>query len=449
MTPSKKFITITLLIFVTSSAFTFLFKKTETIINKARDFTGVKYQLGGTDKNGIDCSGLTQSSYKSINYLLPRVSYMQAEIGQKIDFNKLSVGDLVFFGKPGSQKVCHVGMVTTVNSKTDVLFIHASCSKGVMETNLFGGYWEPRLRTARRPDIPSEDLTKEEKEVLKKEHLSLMVKAEKKQLKHEDAKSEKREERRKKREDKIKKSKELNKTEKEQQLTHIKSERKEEEKEKAMREKRKGKVEEIEQYIDKTKDTIASEMIPEKKADHQIEKSMEQDEVKMEEINDIIASAPRRDRSDWAYRMMDPVSINKFTFDPLPYYSFNKVILEAKSYLGYQYQEEANGDDDHIDNFHLFSHAFENVDILLPTKISQWIAMGTPVSSEPLVGDVLFFGQDKSSPKHVALISRVTENSLTGKRVWILHADPEKGVIEELLSTSKWKNKILLLRRIK
>jgi probable lipoprotein NlpC len=43
-----------------------------------------------------------------------------------------------------------VGIVTTVRSNNDILFIHASTSQGVTETNLFSEYYSKRFRVARR-----------------------------------------------------------------------------------------------------------------------------------------------------------------------------------------------------------------------------------------------------------------------------------------------------------
>ena len=58
----------------------------------------------------------------------------------------------MFFGaKPGSKKITHVGMVTSV-TKSQVLFIHASTSKGVVESDLTSDYYNKRYILARRVD---------------------------------------------------------------------------------------------------------------------------------------------------------------------------------------------------------------------------------------------------------------------------------------------------------
>ena len=58
---------------------------------------GVRYKLGGTSKNGIDCSGFVQKALKEkFNLNLPRSTGEQAQIGKSINKNELQMGDLVF-----------------------------------------------------------------------------------------------------------------------------------------------------------------------------------------------------------------------------------------------------------------------------------------------------------------------------------------------------------------
>ncbi len=99
----------------------------------------------------MDCSGLLINSYASINYKIPRTSAEQSKEGKKVKIKEVKKGDLVFFatGKK-RKKVTHVGMVTEVFRSDKVMFIHASTSRGVVESNLYSDYYKKRFRFARR-----------------------------------------------------------------------------------------------------------------------------------------------------------------------------------------------------------------------------------------------------------------------------------------------------------
>ena len=118
----------------------------------ARSYTGTPYRYGGTSKRGMDCSGLLCVSYRSAGYELPRTSSEQGKLGKAVKINELKPGDLVFFSKKkGRRKITHVGMVTEVNSRDQVMFIHSSSSRGVIENNLHSKYYRSVFVKARRP----------------------------------------------------------------------------------------------------------------------------------------------------------------------------------------------------------------------------------------------------------------------------------------------------------
>ena len=105
---------------------------------------GTPYELGGLNKNGIDCSGFVHVTYRdAFGIKLPRTTEDLADTGKSISKHQLNVGDLVFF-KTGFSKR-HVGIYVGNQQ-----FIHASTSRGVMKSNLTKPYWsQPYWKSTR------------------------------------------------------------------------------------------------------------------------------------------------------------------------------------------------------------------------------------------------------------------------------------------------------------
>lgn len=101
----------------------------ESLVNTAERLMGLPYLWGGTSSKGVDCSGYTKTIYFMNGMILPRDASQQIREGKLIDsvgdFEKLAVGDLLFFGKKATdstkERVVHVGMWIGNNE-----FIHSA-----------------------------------------------------------------------------------------------------------------------------------------------------------------------------------------------------------------------------------------------------------------------------------------------------------------------------------
>lgn len=101
----------------------------DALVETSKTLMGVPYLWGGTSTKGVDCSGFTKTIYFLNGMVIPRDASQQVHAGKSIDsvanFNSLSRGDLLFFGRKATdstaEKVVHVGMWIGDNE-----FIHSS-----------------------------------------------------------------------------------------------------------------------------------------------------------------------------------------------------------------------------------------------------------------------------------------------------------------------------------
>ena len=126
-------------------------RKIEQVISTGRSYIGTPYKWGGNSKNGIDCSGLIKNAYQTIDVKLPRTAKAQSKVGKKRGWNGIRKGDIVYFKfkEKGKGKWYHSGMITHV-SEQKTLFIHASSSKGVIESSLLVDYYKRNVKNFRR-----------------------------------------------------------------------------------------------------------------------------------------------------------------------------------------------------------------------------------------------------------------------------------------------------------
>ena len=73
------------------------------------DWRHVPHKLGGTSRNGVDCSGLVYQTYRTkLGIDVPRSTEYQSKMGRGIRKEQLRAGDLVFFKTGVFTR--HVGM---------------------------------------------------------------------------------------------------------------------------------------------------------------------------------------------------------------------------------------------------------------------------------------------------------------------------------------------------
>lgn len=106
------------------------------------EYLGVPYQYGGMSKSGIDCSGLTQASYKAIGITLPRTAQEQYNKTKHVSISEAKPGDLVFFQGTSDKGnyITHVGIYTGNNQ-----MFHASSKYNACRYAELGTYYQEHL----------------------------------------------------------------------------------------------------------------------------------------------------------------------------------------------------------------------------------------------------------------------------------------------------------------
>ena len=124
------------------------FKVTDinTFFNTVKSFMGVQYRYGGTNRSGIDCSGLVYSGLKSVGYTGERLNAESvAKLGTLIA-NKESLvkGDLVCFSinKKSKNLINHIAVYNGNGG-----FIHAPSSGKTVQTSNINEpfYWNEKF----------------------------------------------------------------------------------------------------------------------------------------------------------------------------------------------------------------------------------------------------------------------------------------------------------------
>jgi cell wall-associated NlpC family hydrolase len=114
------------------------------VVATGQRFYGAPYVWGGQTPNGVDCSGFVQQVFAMSGYSIPRLADDQYTACQPVGDDIAQPGDLVFFTTylPGPS---HVGIYLGQRK-----FLHASSSRGVVESSLDEAYYKERYLGIRR-----------------------------------------------------------------------------------------------------------------------------------------------------------------------------------------------------------------------------------------------------------------------------------------------------------
>ncbi|HYM94589.1 MAG TPA: NlpC/P60 family protein [Chitinophagaceae bacterium] len=108
---------------------------------------GAPYRLGGTTRDGVDCSAFVQSLFATVyGVSLPRTSKYQFTATRRISTTQLKEGDLLFYHtRRNLRRVTHVGIYLQNNK-----FVQASSSGGVKISDMYEPYYVQHLIGAGR-----------------------------------------------------------------------------------------------------------------------------------------------------------------------------------------------------------------------------------------------------------------------------------------------------------
>jgi probable lipoprotein NlpC len=119
------------------------------VLAAAEAYLGTPYKYAGTDKRGLDCSGLVYLSFRdALGVNVPRTAESLFAWSERISGGENQAGDLLFFTTAGTGAVSHVGIYAG-NGR----FIHAASSgprTGVIFSYMDEDYWRRNYAGARR-----------------------------------------------------------------------------------------------------------------------------------------------------------------------------------------------------------------------------------------------------------------------------------------------------------
>jgi murein DD-endopeptidase len=115
------------------------------VLRVAASLVGTRYQFGGADEAGFDCSGLVLYVHERVGLGIPRTAAAQQRAALPVPLTQLQPGDLVFFSSDG-RLIDHVGIYSGFGR-----FIHAPhAGVAVSYAELASAYYARHLVSAGR-----------------------------------------------------------------------------------------------------------------------------------------------------------------------------------------------------------------------------------------------------------------------------------------------------------
>jgi peptidoglycan DL-endopeptidase CwlO len=95
---------------VTSSGVTSAGPTGSDVVADAQQYLGIPYVYAGESTSGMDCSGLTQKTFRDLGITLPRTAAEQQKVGTPVaSLAQAQPGDLLFFGNPAYHVAIYAG----------------------------------------------------------------------------------------------------------------------------------------------------------------------------------------------------------------------------------------------------------------------------------------------------------------------------------------------------
>ncbi|WP_433203364.1 C40 family peptidase [Dactylosporangium sp. CS-047395] len=98
-------------------------RKTATAIAYAKAQVGKPYEFAAEGPDSFDCSGLVMMAWSAAGVRLPRVTYDQIKVGERVTRDRLVPGDLVFTNNGGHVEL-YIGDDRVVNAGHTGVSVH-------------------------------------------------------------------------------------------------------------------------------------------------------------------------------------------------------------------------------------------------------------------------------------------------------------------------------------